>query len=88
MARRSITEEAKQLVLAKGPSIVLEFTHEIVRDTIDGIVGLREAGYYSANDLPDPGLTDGDFAALADEVRKQAGRVYSLLGYINPVTGK
>lgn len=87
MAKRAVVEEAKQIVLHKGPSVALEFTHEIVRDAVDGIVGLREAGHYSANDLPDPGLTDDDFAALADEVRKQAGRVYAFFGYINPLEG-
>lgn len=84
MAKRAITEEAKQIVLAHGPSNSLEFTGELVENHLGGIIGLREIGH--GDDQPD--LTEDDYQALYDETRKQAGRVYVFLGYVNPVEGE
>lgn len=69
MASRALIEEAKQIVLSHGPSNCLEFTSEIVTGSIEGSRGSRSFGH----------------AELSDEVRKQAGRVYEFLGFVNPI---
>jgi hypothetical protein len=78
MKRTEVIEEAKQLVLSRGPAICLEFTTEIVIDHLKGT---------DATDYEETGKQwedHPDFRPVYDETLKQARRVYAFLGYGAP----
>lgn len=75
MTRTEIVDQAKQIVLSRGPANCLEFTSEIIAQDMTGR-GQAESTW-DAEAAP-------EFKAIYAEVTKQAVRVYRFLGYDAP----
>jgi hypothetical protein len=69
LKRKDVIHEAKMIVLSSGPSNVLEFGDEIVRDAALGSTATGE------------GWSNEDSALILAEAVRQAQRVYDFLGY-------